>query len=62
MARDVMHDFAAAGGMADMHRVPEVEVLDDRGDVGGIVVHVVAIADLARASMATAVMRGWVWR
>ena len=42
--------------MADVDGVAQVEVLDDRGDVGGIVVHVVAVADLARSAVAAPVM------
>ena len=34
----------------------QVEMLDDRGGVGGVVVHVVAVADLARPAMAAPVM------
>ena len=42
--------------MADVDGVAQVEVLDDCGDVGGIVVHVVAVADLARTAVAAPVM------
>ena len=41
---DVARDLAAAGGMADMDGVPQVEVLDHGEGVGGVVVHVVAVA------------------
>ncbi len=40
-----------------MHRALQVEVLDHSQQVVGIVVHVVAVRDLGRAAMATAVMR-----
>ena len=56
MAGDVVHDFAAAGGMADMHGVLEVEMRRQRREVVGIVIHVVAAADLARAAVAAPVM------
>src|SRR5262245_53652505 len=42
--------------MANVNGVAQVEVLDDRGDVGSIVVHVVTVADLARTAMAAPVM------
>jgi hypothetical protein len=47
--------LVATGRVADMHRFGEVQMLDDRGRVGGVVVHVVAIRNLARASVASAV-------
>ncbi len=43
MAREVVHDLAAAGGVPDVYGVMEVEVLDDRSKVVGVVVHVVAV-------------------
>src|SRR5262249_14545022 len=42
--------------MANVNGVTQAEVLDDRGDVGSIVVHVVTVADLARTAMAAPVM------
>jgi hypothetical protein len=56
VAGDVARRLAAAGGVADVDGVAQVEMLDHRGDVGGVVVHVVAVADLARAAMAAPVM------
>ncbi len=41
--------------MADVNGVVEVEVLDDRSRVGGVVIHVVAVRHLARASVAAPV-------
>jgi hypothetical protein len=52
-----MHDFAAAGGMTDMHGALEVKVRRQRREVVGIVIHVVAVPDLARAAVAAPVMR-----
>ncbi len=43
VARQVAHDLAAAGRMADMDGVLEIEMRDDCGEVVGIVVHVVAV-------------------
>ena len=55
VARDVARRFAAAGGVADVDGVAQIEMLDHRGGVGGVMVHVVAVADLARAAMAAPV-------
>ena len=52
-----MHDFAAAGGMADMHRTLEIKMRRQRREVVGVVIHVVAVPDLARAAVAAPVMR-----
>src|SRR5437868_437683 len=43
--------------MTDVNRVPEVEMLDQLVDIGGIGVHVITAVGLARASMAAAIMR-----
>src|SRR4051812_17705738 len=43
--------------MADMDRIAKIEVLDDGCGVSCIVVHVVTVADLAGATVATTVMR-----
>src|SRR5262249_340654 len=55
--RDVVSRFAAAGGVANMNSVSQIEMLDHGGDVGGVVLHVVAVAHLCRATMAAPVMR-----
>ena len=56
VAGDVVRRLAAAGGVADMDGISQVEMLDHRGDVGGIVVHVVTVADLARPAVPAPVM------
>ena len=56
MAADVAGDFAAAGGVADVDRVLQVERFDERREVVGVGVHVVAVPGLARAAVAAAVM------
>ena len=56
MPRDVVGRFAAAGGVTDMDRVSQVEVLDHGGCVGRVVIHVVTVAHLRGAAMAAAVM------
>jgi hypothetical protein len=53
MAGDVVHDLATASGMADTHRVLQVEMRGQRRKVVGMVVHVVAGCALARAAMAS---------
>jgi uncharacterized protein (UPF0248 family) len=40
VAGDVVRDLAAPGRMADVHRVVEIEVRGERGQVVGVVVHV----------------------
>ena len=44
---DIVRDLAAAGGMADVDGVPQIEMRGERRHVGGVVIHVVAVADLA---------------
>ncbi len=56
VAADIAGDFAAARGVADMDRVLQVERFDERREVVGVGVHVVAVPGLARAPMAAAVM------
>ena len=56
MAADVAGDFAAAGRVADMDRVLQVERFDELRQVVGVGVHVVAVPGLARSAMAAAVM------
>jgi len=56
VARDVMHHLAAAGGMADMDGLLQVQMRRHRGEIVGIVIHVVAVADLRGTAVAAAVM------
>ncbi len=56
MPRQIMHHLAAAGGMADVNRVLQIEMRRDRGQIIGIMIHVVAFAGLAGPAMAAAVM------
>lgn len=53
-----MDDLAAAGQVADVDRVAQIEVLDHGPQVVGVVVHVVPVADLGRAPLAAAVGGG----
>ena len=43
VAREVVHHLAAAGGMADMDGVLQVEMRGHRREVVGVVIHVVAV-------------------
>jgi len=53
---DVADDFTAAGRVADVNRVFEVEGFCDLGDIGRIRVHVVAVGRLGRPSMPPAIV------
>ena len=56
MPGDVAGRFAATGGVTDVDGVPEVEMLDHRRDVGGVVIHVMTLAHLRRAAVAAPVV------
>jgi hypothetical protein len=47
--------FAATGGVADVDGIAEIQVFDNCGRVGDVVVHVVAVRHLARAPVAAAI-------
>src|SRR5438105_9071405 len=51
MTGEIMHHLAAAGRMADVNRILEVEMIDHGLQIVGIVVHVVSAAGLSRATM-----------
>jgi hypothetical protein len=51
MASDVAHDFATAGGVSDEDHVAQVDCFDHRGQVVGVVIHVVAVPRLTRAAV-----------
>jgi hypothetical protein len=57
VAREVVHDLAAAGRVADVDAVAQVEVVDHGGEVVGVVVHVVAVEHLLGAPVPAAVVR-----
>jgi hypothetical protein len=48
--------FATAGGVADVDRFSQVEVLDHGGYFGRVVIHVVTVAHLRGAAMAAPVV------
>src|ERR1700747_983147 len=56
VASNVMHNLAATSRVADMDSILEIEMRRHRGEVIGIVIHVVAVADLAGPAVAAAVM------
>src|SRR5207249_6199900 len=51
MTAEIMHHLAAAGRMADVNRILEVEMIGHGLQIVGIVVHVVSAASLSRATM-----------
>src|SRR5882672_1136882 len=56
MAAEITGDFAAAGGVADMDRIRQVEDFDKLGEIVRIGVEVVPVPRLARTAMAAAIM------
>src|ERR1700722_18636295 len=56
VAAEVARHLAAAGGVPDVDGVMQVEVLGQVGQVVGVVVHVVALADLRGAAVPAPVM------
>ena len=56
MPRGIVRGLAASGRMADVHGIAQIEMRDHGGDIRGVVVHVVAIADLAGSPVPTAVV------
>jgi hypothetical protein len=56
VASDVARDLTAAGGMADMDRVVQIELLDELRKIVRIGIEIVAVPRLARAAVAAAVM------
>jgi AcrR family transcriptional regulator len=56
VAAEVARHLPAAGGVPDVDGVMQVKVLDQVGKVVGVVVHVVALADLCGAAVPAPVM------
>jgi hypothetical protein len=56
VAGDIVRRLAAAGRVADVDRVAQVEMGDESRDVGGVVIHVMASSDLCRPAVAAPVM------
>jgi len=54
---DVVHDLTPAGGVSDVDCILEIQVRRDRRKIVGIVIHVVSVGGLSRASMAATIVR-----
>ena len=53
---EIAHDLAAAGRMADVDGVLQIEMRGHRREIVGVVIHVVAVGGLARAAVAAPVV------
>jgi hypothetical protein len=53
---DVARCLTTAGRVANMHRAPQVEMLNHCGGVSGVVIHVMMIANLRGSTMAAPIM------
>src|SRR6266576_3466742 len=56
MPRQTMHHFPAAGGMADVNGVLQVEMCGQRRQIIRIMIHVMAVSHLSGPAMASAVV------
>ena len=56
MARDITRGLAPAGRMADMDSVLEIKMFEHGTGIGGVVVHVVTVVHLGRATVTPTVM------
>ena len=56
VACDVVHHFTVAGGVADMHRVFQIEMRGQRGQIVSVVIHVVAVGHLGGAAVPAAIV------
>ena len=56
MSRQVAHDFAAAGRVADVHRTPQIKMSGQRRQIVGVVIHVMAVTSLGGSAVAAAVV------
>jgi hypothetical protein len=57
MTAEIAHHLAAAGRMADVNRIPQVEMVSDGLQIVGIVVEVMAIGYLRRTAVPAPVVR-----
>jgi hypothetical protein len=53
---NVSHNLTAACGVADQSHVLQIQLVEQRSEIIGVCVHVVAVPRLARTSMAAAVV------
>jgi hypothetical protein len=56
MTGEITHHLAAAGRMADVNRILQVEMVGEGLQIVGIVVEVVAVGDLRRTAVAASVV------
>jgi hypothetical protein len=56
VAGEIANHFSAAGGMADMDRIFQIKMRGNRSEVIGVVIQIVAVADLCRAAVAAAIV------
>ena len=56
MPGEIVDHFAAAGGMADVDGVFQIEMRGKSSQVVGVMVHIVAVGGLGGAAVAAAVM------
>jgi hypothetical protein len=56
VSRQIAHDLAAAGRVADVHRIFEIKMSGQRGQIVGVVIHVVAVTGLGRPAVPAAVV------
>src|SRR5262249_26630551 len=54
---DIARGLPAAGRMAYVHGIHEIEMLNNRGGIRRIMIHVMTVADLHRAAVPATVMR-----
>src|SRR5882724_2581250 len=57
MTSEITHHLAAAGRMADVNRIPQIEMIGDGLQIVGIMVHVVSAAGLSRTAMSAPISR-----
>src|SRR6266853_3864528 len=57
MTAEIMHHLAAAGRMPDVNRILQIKMIGDGLQIIGIVVHVMSVAGLTRATMSAAISR-----
>src|SRR6516162_10859599 len=57
MTGEIMHHLAATGRMANVNRILQVEMVGDRLQIVGIMIHVMSVAGLSRATMSAPIGR-----
>jgi hypothetical protein len=56
MTREVTRDFAAASRMPDVDHILQVQMSGNRGEVIGVMIHIVAVGNLGGAAMASPIV------